>query len=39
MANKLFTNLVIFDGSGKKPYAGEVLVQGNRIKTVSLLPE
>ena len=35
MANKLFTNLVIFDGSGKKPYVGEVLVQGNRIKTVS----
>jgi len=35
MANKLFTNVMIFDGTGKKPYAGEALIQGNRIKTVA----
>ncbi|HEX2885998.1 amidohydrolase family protein [Vineibacter terrae] len=31
MANVLFTNVRILDGSGSTPYAGEVLVQGNRI--------
>jgi imidazolonepropionase-like amidohydrolase len=31
MANVLFTNVRIFDGSGAQPYNGEVLVQGNRI--------
>jgi len=31
MANVLFTNVRIIDGSGAQPYAGEVLVQGNRI--------
>ena len=30
----LFTNVRIFDGSGEKPYTGEVLVQGNRIARV-----
>jgi len=35
MANQLFTNVSIFDGSGKKPYSGEVLVQGNRIKAIA----
>ena len=35
MANVLFTNLRIFDGSGALPYPGEVLVQGNRIARVS----
>lgn len=35
MANVLFTNVRIFDGSGAHPYAGEVLVQGNRISRVS----
>ena len=35
MANQLFTNVSIFDGSGKKPYSGEVLVQGNRIKKIA----
>ena len=35
MTQTLFTNVRIFDGSGKKPYRGEVLVQGNRIKTVA----
>lgn len=34
MANILFTNVRIFDGSGEYPYTGEVLVQGNRIKHV-----
>jgi imidazolonepropionase-like amidohydrolase len=34
MANVLFTNVRIIDGSGAQPYAGEVLVQGNRILRV-----
>ena len=35
MADVLFTNVRIFDGSGDLPYTGEVLVQGNRIGRVS----
>ena len=35
MANQLFTDVSVFDGTGKKPYSGEVLVQGNRIKKVA----
>ena len=35
MSNVLFTNVRIFDGSGDLPYAGEVLVQGNRITRVA----
>jgi imidazolonepropionase-like amidohydrolase len=35
MANTLFTNVRIIDGSGAQPYAGEVLVQGNRISRVA----
>src|SRR5437764_7990413 len=35
MANVLFSNVRIFDGSGVQPYAGEVLVQGNRIARVA----
>ena len=35
MANVLFTNVRIIDGSGQAPYAGEVLVQGNRIARVA----
>src|SRR6266851_2864241 len=35
MANVLFTNVRIFDGAGAQPYAGEVLVQGNRIARVA----
>ena len=35
MANLLFTNVKIFDGTGAMPYAGEVLVQGNRIARVA----
>ena len=31
----LFTNVRVLDGSGTMPYAGSVLVQGNRIRTVS----
>jgi len=35
MASVLFTNVRVFDGSGERPYAGEVLVQGNRIARVT----
>ena len=35
MANVLFTNVRILDGSGSPPYAGEVLVQGNRISRLA----
>ncbi len=35
MANVLFTNVRIIDGTGAAPYAGEVLVQGNRILRVA----
>ncbi len=31
MARILFTNVSIFDGTGAAPYAGEALVEGNRI--------
>jgi imidazolonepropionase-like amidohydrolase len=34
MANTLFTNVRIIDGSGAQPYSGEVLVQGNRISRI-----
>jgi imidazolonepropionase-like amidohydrolase len=32
---KLFTNVMIFDGSGSDPFPGEVLVEGNRIGKVA----
>ncbi|MGH7333053.1 MAG: hypothetical protein ACREKS_09985 [Candidatus Rokuibacteriota bacterium] len=35
MSSVLFTNVRILDGSGAQPYAGEVLVQGNRIARVA----
>lgn len=35
MANVLFTNVRIFDGSGTQPFHGEVLVEGNRITRVA----
>jgi imidazolonepropionase-like amidohydrolase len=35
MSRTLFTNVSIFDGSGRSSFPGEVLVQGNRIKTVA----
>src|ERR1700730_13528028 len=31
----LFVNTRVFDGSGARPYAGEVLVQGNRIAAIA----
>jgi imidazolonepropionase-like amidohydrolase len=34
MADTLFTNVRILDGTGQSPYAGSVLVQGNRIRQV-----
>ena len=34
MASVLFTNVRVFDGSGGQPFAGEVLVQGNRIARI-----
>jgi len=35
MANVLFTNVRILDATGTQPYAGEVLIQGNRISRVA----
>ena len=35
MAVTLFANVRVFDGSGAKPFAGEVLVRGNRIEAVT----
>ncbi len=35
MSSVLFTNVKVFDATGDMPYAGEVLVQGNRISRVS----
>lgn len=35
MAQTLFTNVMVFDGSGKKLFPGEVLIQGNRIQKVA----
>jgi imidazolonepropionase-like amidohydrolase len=35
MSNIRFTNVNIFDGSGSKPYSGEVLVSASKIKEVS----
>ncbi len=35
MARTLFTNIAIFDGTGRLPYRGEVAVEGNRIVGVA----
>jgi imidazolonepropionase-like amidohydrolase len=35
MADVLFTNVKIIDGTGAAPYAGDVLIQGNRISRVT----
>ncbi len=35
MSSILFTDVLIFDGSGERPYPGEILVQGERIVEVS----
>ena len=35
MARTVFTNVSIYDGNGKRPYRGEVSIQGNRIEKVA----
>ena len=35
MTATVFTNVMIFDGSGSDPFPGEVLVEGNRIRKVT----
>ena len=35
MARTVFTNISIYDGTGKRPYRGEVSIQGNRIEKVA----
>ena len=35
MTARLFTNVMIFDATGRAPFPGEVLVQGNRIQKVA----
>ena len=35
MPQNLFNNVSIIDGTGAEPFDGQVLVQGNRIKTVA----
>jgi imidazolonepropionase-like amidohydrolase len=35
MANVLFTNVRIIDGTGAPPFPGEVLVQGNRVSRIT----
>ena len=32
---RLFTNVMIFDATGRAPFPGEVLIQGNRIGKVA----
>lgn len=39
MSATLFTNVRILDSTGAQPYAGEVLVQGNRIADVVRAPD
>ena len=34
MGSVLFTNVRIIDGTGAQPFAGEVLIQGNRVARV-----
>jgi imidazolonepropionase-like amidohydrolase len=34
MANVLFTNVRVIDGSGAQPFSGDVLIQGNRISRI-----
>jgi imidazolonepropionase-like amidohydrolase len=35
MASTLFTNVQVLDATGAEPFAGEVLVEGNRIKSIA----
>ena len=39
MSATVFTNVSIFDGSGTKPFPGEVRVEGSRIIAVAKAPE
>ena len=39
MTATLFTNVKVIDGTGEAPFAGEVLVKGNRIIAVAHAPE
>ena len=39
MTATLFTNVRVIDGTGEAPFAGEVLVKGNRIAEVARAPE
>jgi imidazolonepropionase-like amidohydrolase len=39
MEKILFTNVQVLDCTGAEPYAGEVLVEGNRIKQVTKAPD
>jgi len=39
MAATLFTDVRVIDGSGAAPFAGEVLVKGNRIAAVARAPK
>jgi imidazolonepropionase-like amidohydrolase len=38
MASHVITNVKIFDGTGREPFAGEVVVDGNRITAVTTGP-
>jgi N-acyl-D-aspartate/D-glutamate deacylase len=38
MAGYLITDVRIFDGSGREPFAGSVRVEGNRITDVRSRP-
>ena len=35
MSSTLYTGVQVLDGSGEKPFFGEVLIQGNRIKQIA----
>jgi hypothetical protein len=35
MGKTVFTGVRILDGSGEEPFAGEVLVEGNRIRGIA----
>ena len=39
MANVLFTNVRILDGSGAPAHGGEVMVQGNRIARLAVMKD
>jgi imidazolonepropionase-like amidohydrolase len=39
MSSVLITHVQIFDGSGRAPFPGEVLVRGNRIEAVTERPD